>query len=106
MLSNGVERVVFPDSALTKSEKSKLEIAARHGVGHPNSKTLFPASWTPETLEKAIDLAKTEGRKISVGEMGFKKEISYDGDTVTVNFGKDGRVNSAFPSWNQGGDRG
>lgn len=104
MLPNGVERVVFPDSALTKKVQADTAEAAAHGFGVANGKTLFPSSWTPETVEKVIDFARTDGRTIRIGEKGFKKEVIYEGVTVTVNFGKDGRPNSAFPSWNQGGN--
>lgn len=101
LLPNGVERVVFPDSALSTSEAKKLFTAAKHGFGVPNGKTLFPASWTPENIEAAIQKAIQEGEIVSSGERGFRKVIQHDGVTVLVNIGADGKVKSAFPRWEQ-----
>lgn len=72
MLPNGVERVVFPDSALTRSEKSKLSKAAQYGFGVANGKTLFPEHWSPEKIEKVIQKALNEGEIFSSSDKGFK----------------------------------
>lgn len=101
LLPNGVERVVFPDSALTGKSISDTRRAAEHGFGVPNGKTLFPASWTPENIEAAIQKAIKEGEIVSSGERGFRKVIQHDGVTVLVNIGADGKVKSAFPRWEQ-----
>lgn len=102
MLPNGVERVVFPESALTGREARKLSLAAEKGFGKANGKTLFPSHWTPETIENAVRKASIEGKMVSVTDKGSKREVLHEGITVIVNFGTDGRPKSAFPSWNQG----
>ena len=102
MLPNGVERVVFPESALTGREARKLSLAAEKGFGKANGKTLFPSHWTPETIENAARKASIEGKVVSVTDKGSKREVLHEGITVIVNFGNDGRPKSAFPSWNQG----
>jgi hypothetical protein len=101
MLSNGVERVVFPDSALTGREIDKLKKSAEYGFGVPNGKTIFPSNWTPEKIESAVNKAVTEGKIVAKDQKGFKKEIVHEGVTVIVNFGNDGKPNSAFPKWIQ-----
>lgn len=101
LLPNGVERVVFPDSALTNREAIKLSTAAKHGFGVPNGKTLFPSGWTPEKVEAAIQSASLNGQIVGTSKKGFRKVIKHDGVTVVVNYGVDGRVNSAFPRWEQ-----
>lgn len=102
MLSNGVERVVFPDSALTKGEINKISLAAEGGFGMRNGKSLFPAHWTPEQIDTAVHRTVHEGRVVYQDAKGMKKEIVHEGVTVIVNFGKDGKPNSAFPNWIQG----
>lgn len=101
ILPNGVERIVFPNSALSTREAKKLSTAAKHGFGAPNGKTLFPSGWSPETVEAAIQRANLQGEIVSTSNKGFRKIIKHDGVTVVVNYGVDGRVNSAFPRWDQ-----
>ena len=101
ILPNGVERIVFPNSALSTREAKKLSTAAKHGFGAPNGKTLFPSGWSPETVEAAIQRANLRGEIVSTSNKGFRKIIKHDGVTVVVNYGVDGRVNSAFPRWDQ-----
>ncbi|NBW81056.1 hypothetical protein EBR21_04810 [bacterium] len=101
VLPNGVERLIFPDSAFTSGEKFKLQSAAKHGFGVANGKTLFPAHWTPEMIEKAVERAAKEGNVVSVTENGFKKEILHEGVHVIVNFNQAGMPQSAFPRWHQ-----
>ena len=101
ILPNGVERIVFPNSALSTREAKKLSTAAKHGFGAPNGKTLFPSGWSQQTVEAAIQRANLQGEIVSTSNKGFRKIIKHDGVTVVVNYGVDGRVNSAFPRWDQ-----
>jgi uncharacterized membrane-anchored protein YhcB (DUF1043 family) len=101
MLPNGVERVVFPDSALTNDQINKLRKASENGFGAPNGKTLFPAHWTPEKVEAAAEASTKNGKVVYKGDDGFRMEVVHDGVTVLVNYGKDGKPNSAFPKWIQ-----
>lgn len=101
MLPNGVERVVFPDAALTRREIGKLSKAAQYGFGVANGKTLFPEHWSPEKIEMVIQKALNDGEIFSKSDKGFRKLIKHEDVTVIVNIDTQGKVKSAFPRWEQ-----
>lgn len=82
--SNGVGRVLIPESYLSKKAAAGAEFV---------TKTLFPESWTAQKIVNAVDYIVSN---TLIKEGTFASEMLVDGVTIRVTF-KNGSVLTAFP---------